>query len=251
MQNHGSTDEIESLDEALRHPQKLLDRRQVRWLDPPGLLGNAGARLLYTMTTVAMRTLFRLRVRGSENLPVRGPFIITPNHSSSLDPFALAAALDFPRLSQTCWVGQENALLESPLRRIVNRMARAIPIDRHSAASSLAVAAAVLQRGMNLVWFPEGHRSTDGQLQPFKRGIGILLEHFQVPVVPVYIDGAHAAMPPPRRWPRRLRQITVTFGKPLQAADLDDGSAVGESYERLAKSLHDRVDELRRRGSEV
>src|SRR3546814_20634381 len=62
--------------------------------------------------------------------------------------------------------------------------------------SGVAFAAAILKRGRGLIWFPEGSRSTDGRLQRFKPGIGVLLDRFRVPVVPVVIEGAHEAWPP-------------------------------------------------------
>ena len=53
---------------------------------------------------------------------------------------------------------------------------------------------AVLKCQQNLVWSPEGHRSPTGKVQPSKPGIGMLLNHFPVPVVPVFIRGTHKAM---------------------------------------------------------
>ena len=60
----------------------------------------------------------------------------------------------------------------------------------------------MLKRQKNLVWFPEMYRSPTGKLQPFKPGIGMLLDHFPVPVVPVFIHGTHEAMLPGKVWVR-------------------------------------------------
>ena len=81
------------------------------------------------------------------------------------------------------WAGWTGIVFADPVRRALARLVQAIPIDpQRGAASSLALGGAVLKRGMGLVWFPEGRRSEDGKLQPFMPGLGMLLEHFSVPV---------------------------------------------------------------------
>lgn len=162
-----------------------------------------------------MRSFFRLRCSGLECLPAARPFLITPNHASFLDPLALAASLDYRLLRSTYWAGWTGIVFKNALRRAAARLAQAVPIDpERGAASSLAFGAAVLQRKMALVWFPEGARSEDGSLQPFKPGIGLLLQHCPVPVVPVVIRGAYAAWPRHRSLPR-LAPIEVSVHPPV------------------------------------
>jgi long-chain acyl-CoA synthetase len=120
--------------------------------------------------------------------------------------------------------------------RWFSRLGQAVPIEQgRSAVSSLAFGAAVLRRGKNLVWFPEGERSASGRLLPFKAGIGLLVAHCPVPVVPVYIRGTYAALPVGKFWPR-LKPVTVVFGEPVMPG----------GREPLANRLHDRVAELAR-----
>jgi long-chain acyl-CoA synthetase len=128
----------------------------------------------------------------------------------------------------------------------VSRLAKVIPIDpRRGVISSLVFAAAVLERGDNLVWFPEGGISRDGKLQDFKPGIGLLLMHYPVSVVPIWIDGTYDALPSGKMIPR-LRKITVTFGEPIEARELigrttaaerDDYSKQQKHHARIAKKL--------------
>jgi long-chain acyl-CoA synthetase len=209
------------LQEVVRAAEAGLDAKpeltdeQKRWLEPPGPVRAVLAAGLRALNRVLMRGLFRLEVTGLEHLPA-GQFILTPNHASYLDPFVIAAALPAERLRQTYWAGWTGAAFANPLNRFVSRLGQAVPIDPQRAViSSLAFCAAVLQRGGNLVWFPEGERSRDGRLQPFKAGIGVLTERCDVPVVPVYIAGTHEALPVGGRWPR-LTRVRVTFGKPLK-----------------------------------
>src|SRR5439155_2520192 len=158
--------------------------------------------------------------------------------------FALAAALGNDRLRHTCWAGWTGVAFSNPLTRLFSRLARVVPIDQSRAAvSSLAFGAAVLRDGQNLVWYPEGQRSLSGKLQTFKPGIGILLHRFHVPVIPVFLQGTYAAMPPGTFLPR-LRQITVRFGPPLDPDQLELEGEGEHTHDRIAQALHDHVAEL-------
>ena len=227
----------------LERPEEHLDDRQRRWLAPPGPAGRAARWLLYGANWCSMKLLFRPRVLGREHLPESGPFIVAPNHSSSLDPFVLSVALGSGRISQTVWAGRRGAHLENPIRRRVNRLAHAIPINRN--ASALAVGAAALDRGRILAWFPEGHRSDTGELQEFKRGVGVLMDRFQVPAVPTFIDGAYEAMPRDARLPRRLRKVTIAFGAPVRPDFVADVPDRDQRIDRLVAALREEVIALR------
>lgn len=200
--------------DPLQHPEQYLSPEQKKWLTPLGPGMSVLARLIYGLLSLIMRTVFRLRVTGEENLPERG-CIIAPNHVSYLDPFAVASALGFARLENVYWGSWRGAAFHNPLNRLISRLAKALPVDPHGAAvSSLALGAAVLRDGKSLVWFPEGRRSPTGELQDFKRGAGMLAARFGVPIVPVYVHGTGRAMPVGRILPRPAR-ITVRFGPPV------------------------------------
>jgi long-chain acyl-CoA synthetase len=152
----------------------------------------------FTLLRLIMRWAFQLRVEGLERLPQREPILFCPNHVSYLDPFALGAALPRERLRHTCWGGWTGVAFTARLRRRFSRAARIIPIDPDRAVmSGLAMGGFTLERGLNLVWFPEGARSADGKLQRFLRGVGALVEKHPVPIVPVYIAGSFSAWPKP------------------------------------------------------
>lgn len=231
----------------LEHPEEVLDDRQKRLLRPLGPVESAAARGMFSLNRAVARGPFRLRVEGAEKLPKKGPFIIAPNHVSYLDAFAVAAALDWQLLRLTYWAGWVGAAFGNPLSRLVSRLAQVVPVDPHRAGtSSLAFGAAALQCGKNIIWFPEGERSPTGELQPFKPGIGMLLDHFQVPVVPIFIRGTRKAMPPGRILPRPA-QVTVVFGEPLNP---DDFAREGEdegSQDRIVGALREHVAELGQR----
>lgn len=195
---------------------------QQRYLAPPGPAILAVAWLVYGLNRAVMRGIFRVRAHGRERLPEGGPLVIAPNHASHLDPFALAAVLSWSQLRRVRWAGGTGRLFRGPFTRLFSRVAQVVPVDpEHGLASTLAIGRAVLDQGGMLVWFPEGRRSTDGRLQPFLPGVGLLLERTGAAALPVFIGGSFAAWPPDRSWPR-LHPIEIRFGEPLRLEDLDD-----------------------------
>lgn len=230
----------------LERPEEALSDEQKRWLAPLGQVQQALAGCLSALNRVLMRGLFQLQVKGIEHLPEKGPIVLAPNHVSLLDPLALAAALGRRRLKQTYWAGWTGIAFANPLNRLVSRLSQVVPIDpRRGAVSSLAFAAAVLKRGQNLVWYAEGQRSPTGELQPFKPGIGLVLDHFRTPVVPIFVEGSYEALPRERLWPR-LRRITVWFGEPITTDDLERHGEGEEPHEKIAHALHNRLADLAR-----
>lgn len=230
--------------DPLEQPEEVLSEQQKEWLKPLGPVRSALARLLFGVNRLLMQCLFRLQVEGQEHIPRQGQFVLAPNHVSYLDPFAIAAALHYSQLRQTYWGGWTGVVASNPINRFFVRLGQAVPIDpKRAVISSLAFGAAVLKRQKNLILFPEGRRSTTGELQPFKAGIGLLLEKFQTPVLPVFIDGTNKALPPGQFLPR-FKKITVTFGKPLSPADLEQEGEGEQPQHRIAQALHDHVAKL-------
>lgn len=225
-------------------PEAVLSEEQKRWLQPPGPLAQGLAFCLYWLNRGLMRLLFRTRCQGIEHLPDRLPFLLSPNHTSFLDPLVLAASLDYRLLRRTFWAGWTGVVFTSAARRAAARLAQVVPIDpRQGAAASLAFGAAILRRENALVWFPEGARSEDGTLQPFMPGIGMLLEHCPVPVVPVVISGAYEAWPRQRALPR-LAPITVTIHPPVDPKLLDERGSGKTAPQRIADALHQHLTDL-------
>lgn len=200
-------------------------------------------RLLAGVNFMVIHGLFRLRVSGLENLPRQGPCLICPNHTSYLDPFVLAAALPYHLLRTTWWAGWTGILFAGRLQRAFSRVAQVIPIDPdRQVTSSLYWGGVALDRGLFLIWFPEGVRSYDGTLQRFMPGIGSLLQQRAMPVVPVYISGTFAAWPRTHRFPH-FNPVSVAFGKPIDSSALLAGMANADP-EHVAAAIRARVADL-------
>ncbi|MDR9500341.1 MAG: AMP-binding protein [Desulfurivibrionaceae bacterium] len=230
--------------QPLREPEAVLNDEQKRWLQPLGPLMSLMRRGMYHLNRLLMKILFRLEIVGRENLPGSGHYLIAPNHLSLLDPLIITAAIPYPILSRTFFAGWTEIAFKNPFFRFVSRLAQAVPIDnQHAVSSSLAFGSAVLSRQKNLIWFPEGGRSPDGTLQEFKSGVGLLLEHHDVAVVPVYIDGTYEALPTGARFPR-FRKITLVFGRPLSRDKLREGGMEESDRDRIRNGLRHEVARL-------
>ena len=124
---------------------------------------------------------------GAEHLP-DGPVIFMSNHQSNFDIPALLAKI--PR--QIHWIAKKE-LFESPVFGPSMRRGGYIPLDRsdgRKALQSMDEAATTIRQGKSVVLFPEGTRTQDGNLLPFKRGGFILARKAAVPVIPVTINGS-------------------------------------------------------------
>lgn len=226
-----------------------LSEEKRRWLDPRGPVLTALAFVAYALDWVIMRVVFRLKVEGQEHLPKDGPFLITPNHVSYLDPPVLAAALPLHIVRRVVWAGWTGVMFSSAPMRLVSRVCRVVPVDaERGVTTTLLYGRAVVERGEVLVWFPEGQRSLDGTLQRFLPGVGLLMMREKVAAVPVLIEGAHEALPPDRSWPR-FAKITVRFGPPQEAGTLAaqaDGDSDVREESKVASGLRRKVEELAR-----
>src|SRR5438477_4532840 len=237
--------EGEALD-PLKKPDAVLDERQKRWLEPLGPIAAVTARFLYAVNRVLMRVIFRLRAEGLEHLPEDRQWVITPNHVSYLDSFAIAALLDWNQLRKTYWAGWTGVAFANPVMRFLSRLGKILPVEPIRAArSSLAFGAVILKDKKNLVWFPEGELSGSGELQDFKPGIGMLLEHFPVCVVPVFVHGTREVLPPGKFLPRP-HAVRVIFGRPLDSREPKRESHGEKLHEKIANALHNSVAELGR-----
>jgi long-chain acyl-CoA synthetase len=217
-----------------------------KYLKVPGPALRLLRTAIVALVRLTMHGPFRLRIRGRQHLPREGAFVIAPSHTSYLDPLAVAAALPRSLLRRVCWAGWIGKTHKGPLWRAVSRSMRIFPVNPdQDLGQSIRLAVQVLQAGDVLVWFPEGRRSRDGRLQPFRPGIGALLEQEPVPVVPARIDGSFAAWPPQRKWPR-FRPITITFGEPRSSDWLSMHGRGADAAARISDGLGRCVADLER-----
>ncbi len=167
----------------------------------------------------------RLPARRRAPLPPLpdGPLIFASNHESALDIWVLVEYL--PRNVRFI---AKRELFRIPVFGWYLRLGGHIPVDRGNhgqAVQSLRDAAAAVRAGTSLIVFPEGTRSRDGRVQPFKKGPFALAMEAGVPVVPVAVSGQRRGHAPRRR--RRLaRDHPVAVGEPSTPATFPDRTAL-------------------------
>lgn len=201
--------------------------------------------LIYTVLKGLGRIWFRLEAKGIEHIPLSRNYILTPNHTSYLDGFAVILSLPFAYFKNIYSLGLREYFI-GRVRSSLARTAHVIPIDSSAYLNkALQMSAHVLREGRSLCVFPEGGRSADGSLMEFKKGVGILAVEMGLPVVPVCIDGAYEALPKGALLPR-MKKITIRFGPPLHAADIDFSQKPEgmDDYQYFAAVLKEKVQAL-------
>ena len=168
-----------------------------------------------------MRAGWRVHTSGLENVPVSGPAILAPNHTSVLDSFFLPLVL--PR--RITYVGKAEYLDDWKTRRLFPAIGM-IPIDRSggdAAQAALDTAAGVLDRGELFGIYPEGTRSRDGVLHKGHTGLARLAARTGAPIIPVGLVGTREVQPPDAKFPTPFRPVWVKLGRPIDVTRRDDG----------------------------
>lgn len=208
--------------------------------DPPLSIRIGGRILAFLTRALLFRVYGRGRVIGLENVPLEGGLILAANHASNLDPFMGSAITNQRR---KMWGVAKVELWEHPVSRFAVQCLGAIPVRRGTADRTMI--RAVLERlakGEAVGIFPEGTRTTDGQLQPGQPGIGLLVQRSGAPVVPVALIGTYAMLPAGQKKMKRAR-LKVIYGKPLTFAP-------NETREAIAAQVMAAIAELIRENSE-
>jgi len=155
----------------------------------------------------------KVRTEGLEQLNEKGPYIFMSNHQGSYDIFALLGHLPF----QFKWLAKKE-LFSIPFFGWAMAAAGYISIDREGTretVKALNEAAERIRDGMSVVVFPEGSRSPDGSIQPFKKGGFTLAIKSGVPVVPIAITGSRDIMPKDKL-SAASGEIRIRIGNPIE-----------------------------------
>jgi len=170
-------------------------------------IANLWARMLLWLTNT------RVEVIGRENVLMNRPQIFMANHQSDFDILIVLAHIP----GQFRWIAKKE-LFKIPVFGKAMRNAGYIEIDRQNhekALMSLDEAAQKIREGKSVVTFPEGTRSRDGKIKPFKQGMFHLAIRSGVPIVPISIIGANEIMPK-RTLTVRPGRITMIIDRPVE-----------------------------------
>jgi long-chain acyl-CoA synthetase len=198
--------------------------------------------LVSRLAQIVALDLFRLRVSGLENLPAKGPYIISSNHQSYLDPVVMAGVLPENILRDSFAVGTSEIFGQGIMKRLA-RLLRVVVLDPDAnLVPAMRAGAFGLRHGRVLLLYPEGERSMDGPPKTFKKGAAILSIHLQAPIVPVAIDGFHEAWPRGKGFIQKITPLRMRFGKPILPPP--ENEAAEAAYENLTAELKTRVVEM-------
>jgi len=175
---------------------------------------------------------FRWQVKGRENIPQEGPFILCANHISWMDPILLG-----------CLTGRvvrfmaKEELFQRPLSRIVVKGLHAFPVKRQAAdRRAIKAALSILASGQGVGIFPEGTRSKTKELLPPLPGVGFVAVKSEAPVIPVAICGPY----------RLLRPLHVVIGKQLTFTEYYGIKVKSEQLEEVAAGIMAEIARLHR-----
>lgn len=206
-------------------------------------------KILYRVTQYSLYLFFRiyygLSIKGKENLPKKGGYILAFNHQSFIDPFIIGATVP-PRV---CFLAR-TTLWKSRLYRFGDLLFKnTIPIKRgypDKAALKKAIEK-IEEPGWALLLFPEGTRTLDGMLSPIKKGPAFISMRSGFPIVPGIIKGAFGVWPKGKKLPRLLgwpfHRFKVRLGEPIHMAEFDQYPRNEKTIE-MTRVLDQRMHEL-------
>jgi 1-acyl-sn-glycerol-3-phosphate acyltransferase len=195
---------------AARHRHDAVPRHEGRWLRRFG------------RATSALTPLWDFVVEGDPPADIHArPYVVVANHVSTADPFLLSWLPWDMR-----WVAKEEAF-RMPVLGTLIRLGGDVPLRRGDGESVRAMFSAcrhTLRNGLSVMIFPEGTRSADGALGPFKEGAFRLAIGEWAPVLPIAIEGTHLCMPKGSHRVGRARAVARIL-PPIETAGLSPSDA--------------------------
>lgn len=179
-----------------------------------------------------IRLLYKVNMRGLDNLPKNSGFILCPNHESNFDALWVVQNFNRQQFNKLCIVAKRELHNNSGASKLLSRISGMIPINRNT-HDTLAMARCQekLMEGYGVLIFPEGTRTKNGKIGEFKKGAAMLALNVNVPIIPVKIKGAYNIYPLGSKLPKlfdfknmRRHSIDIIFGSPLYPTNLEVNS---------------------------
>lgn len=194
-----------------------------------------------------LRIFVTLERVGTEKLAtMQAPVLFIANHTSLFDQPTIMAALPRAWRYRTATAAWEEFFFRN-YRNRAERLWKRLCYDYGTIAfnifplpqtgafrHALQFMGRLVDHDLNILLFPEGERTLDGELLPFQPGLGIMVEELKIPVVPVRVEGLEKILPRGARWPRQGK-VKVTFGMPLRF----QGETPAEIVARARQALLD------------
>lgn len=179
---------------------------------------------------IIFRIIFRIKIKGSENIPLTGRLVVCSNHFSNWDPLVIAAF--FKR--KISWMGKkelfENKILKYPLSWL-----GVFPVDRHETdITAVKTALKILKEERVLGIFPEGTRVKEYNPENAKAGVALLALRSKAPVIPIYIKSNYKLFKP----------LTIIIGEVIDYNTQYPGKLDNEQYSQISKDILQKIYKL-------
>lgn len=218
-------------------------------LELPDFLVRAGRMVLRGGQLGLYESFFSTRVYGRAHVPQHTNFVVAANHASHLDMGLVKHALGEQGRNLVTLAARDYFFKDRWRRTYFENFTQLIPMERHgSLRESLELASRSLRKGHNLLIFPEGTRSTDGEIKEFKGSLGYLALTNRVGILPMYLGGTFEALPKGQLVPKS-RELAVHIGPFLPFETLEahvkglprseQHRAVARLVERIVRALRD------------
>jgi 1-acyl-sn-glycerol-3-phosphate acyltransferase len=200
---------------------------------PRPLLNRIWYQLWRNLLKLIAVLVYRTRFSGQENIPASGAVLVVSNHQSHFDP---------PLIGIGCWrqmnyVARKTLFSFRPFGWFLHSVG-AIPIDRDGLGlNGIKESLKRLKRGEMVLIFPEGTRTSDGEIAPFRPGFTALAARSNAAILPAAVDGAFQIWPRTKKFPG-LGRIHVRFGDPIPHSEI-----AGRDERELLAEIERRVRE--------
>lgn len=178
----------------------------------------------------------KVTISGKENIDKKTSYVFVANHQGAYDIFSIYGYLGH----EFRWM-MKASLSKIPMVGFACVMSKQVYVDKSSPSAlktTMSRAQNLLSDGMSIVVFPEGARSSNGKMRPFKRGAFMLAQEFNLPIVPITINGAFDVLPRFKKLPR-WGHIHLTIHKPITPGPdgHDMAKVIEDSHRIIEQSL--------------
>lgn len=180
---------------------------------------------------IILMPLFFIKVKGKQNLKVKGGSVIISHHISNWDPIILGFIV---KHKPVCYMAKEE-LYKNPIAKKFLLSLHTIPLARNKGdIQAVKAALQAIKAGRMLGVFPEGTRSQTGEILKFQQGAALFALRGKVPVIPVYIKGNY----------KPFHQIKVYVDEPIMLADYVGNKISGEAIKNATQILQEKITEM-------
>jgi len=198
---------------------------------------NRTYRLAQFLSYCYLKCFHRFEVKGLDNVPTKGGFILACNHLSYLDPPAVGC-----RIPRNLHYFARDSLFFGPLGLLITKL-NSIPVNRDQLdLGTLRKVLRVLKGGEPVLVFPEGTRSPDGTLQKSQKGLGLLVHKSGVPVLPARLHGSFEILGKGKLFPRIGKKLYLNIGSPILSEKLSFDSS--DRYQKISDLVMHAIEGL-------